>query len=91
MEMFILAAFDLSQSKKWSGQKNTTGDRRGRGSPRGRQGTPVGCSVNAGPVASPWVRWDEPEVRGGSAAPGHHPTLLARPAEMPWPSAALSR
>lgn len=76
MEMFILAAFDLSQSKKWSWQKNTTGDRRGSGSPRGWLGTPVGCGVRVGPVASPVARCDEPEERGGSAAPGYHPALL---------------
>lgn len=76
MEMFILAAFDLSQSKKRSWQKNTTGDRRGSGSPRGWLGTPVGCGVRAGAVASPLARCDEPGERGGSAAPGYHPALL---------------
>jgi len=62
MEMFILAAFDLSQSRKRSGRKNSTGDRGGRGSPRRRLGLPVGCGASPGPVASPQARRDEPEV-----------------------------
>ena len=87
MEMFILAAFDLSQSRKRSGRKNSTGDRGGRGSPRRRLGLPVGCGASPGPVASPQARRDEPEVWGGRAALGTVPHSH-QAHERPRPSAA---
>lgn len=83
MEMFIHAAFDLSQSEKRSWQKNTTWDRRGWGSLCGQLGTPVGCGVRAGLSALLWALCDESEEQGSSVLQG---TVLQI-----WPSAGVSR